>query len=76
MPFARTQKLSLHLPPAGTVWSAGYLPSCARLTPLIIAVKGSKQMNSRGCPSGPTGSQIVTTGYFGPNSVSTSLFFA
>ncbi len=50
IPRARIQKLSVHIPPAGTVCRPEYLPSCARLTPLIIAAKDSKQMNSRSCP--------------------------
>src|SRR6516162_9202080 len=72
-PPARTQKLSVHFSPAGSDCNPEYLPSCARFTPLMIVVKGSKQMNSRGCPPGPAGSQIVATGYLGPNNVSTVL---
>src|SRR5271156_589394 len=48
IPLDRIQKLSVHLPPAGTLCKSGYLPSCARLAPLMIVESGSKQMNSRG----------------------------
>jgi hypothetical protein len=51
-PLARIQKLSIHLPPAGTVCKSEYLPWRTKLTPLMIAVNGSMQMNSR-VSSGP-----------------------
>src|ERR1700683_2158217 len=47
IPLARIQKLSVHIPPEGTVCRPEYLPSCARFPPLLIADKGSKKMNSR-----------------------------
>jgi len=71
MPLDRIQKLSVHLPLAGTVCRPDHLS--VRFTPLMIVVSGSKQMNGRGCPSRPDGSQIVATLNLGPNSVSTVL---
>ena len=57
-------------PRASTLCMPGYLPSCARFTPLMM---GSKQIKSRVCPGGAPGNQIVATLYFGPNSVSSFL---
>src|SRR5437764_12427814 len=71
IPLERTQKLSVHFPPAGTLCRPGYLPSCARFTPLMIVESGSKHMNSRSCPFGPAASQMVTSVYLGPKRVST-----
>ncbi len=68
MPLDRIQKLSVHFPPLGTACSPGHL--AVRLTPLIIVVSGSKQINCLGCPSGSDGSQMVATVYLGPNTMS------
>src|SRR5262249_51259074 len=73
IPLERIQKLSVHVPPAGITCISRYLPACARLTPLMIVVSGSKQMKLRVCPGGGAGSQMVATVYLGPNSVSTVL---
>src|SRR5690349_5801951 len=60
-PLGRIQKLSCHLPPAGTDCSALYAPDWDRLKASVMPVIGSKQMKFL-----PGGAYTTATGYLAP----------